>query len=458
MESTKTYIKSIGRKIKQSLFSPVWRFRKIRNSWRIKRLNKRTYRKLPARKDQPNLIKSRQILERILTQNIIQFWYPEVLDREYGGYRFNHDIEGVWGGHINKNLIPQARTLWFFSKLANSPHGKKEHLEAAKYGFDFLSKSLWDRKSGGFYWQVDSTGDVPTVPEKYLVAQSFGLFALSEYAMVSKDDSARELARQLFNIFERIAYDSRNGGYQSLFDRDWNPIGKDTRVHFGVNDGSKTLNLHLHIMEALTVYYRLTNDQIAYRRLIELILIESNSVIRKTIGASTDKYHVNWKPVLSDKLSLINFGHDLENITLLIEACAAVDIPVFLLLDLYRTVFSYILKYGFDRVKGGFFRSAPIQTRDYYQEKIWWIQAEGLLCALNMYQVTREEVYLNCFAQTLDWINQYQVDWQNGEWFAQVYKNGKPAGFKADKWKTPYHNGRAALQSLEILGSLAETK
>jgi mannose/cellobiose epimerase-like protein (N-acyl-D-glucosamine 2-epimerase family) len=179
-------------------------------------------------------------------------------------------------------------------------------------------------------------------------------------------------------------------------------------------------------------------------------------VIRKTIGASTDKYREDWQPVLSGKSSLINFGHDLENISLLIEACEIVNIPVYLLLDLYRTVFSYALKYGFDRKKGGFFRSAPIYARDYYRSKIWWIQAEGLLCALNMYRITREEVYLNCFAQTLDWINKYQADWRNGEWFAEIYQNGKPAGVKADSWKTPYHNGRAALQSLEILESLSE--
>ncbi len=283
--------------------------------------------------------------------------------------------------------------MWFFSVLADSPYGKKEHLEAAKHGYNFISQSMWDPKSGGFYWQVEPSGEVPTVPEKYLIAQTFGLYALSQYAMVSRDGSAEKLARELFNLMERNAYNSKHGGYRKMFDQDWGSISADTRIYFGVNDGTKTLNLHLHIMEALTEYCLLSNDQIANRRLIELIMIESNSVIRKSLGASTDKYKENWEPDIGKKTSLINFGHDLENISLLIEACEAVNLPIFLLLDLYKTVFSYILKFGFDLKNGGFFRSAPIQTRDYYRNKIWWIQAEGLLCTLKMYQITRDEVY-----------------------------------------------------------------
>ena len=111
MESIITVIKSIGRNIKKYLSIPIGYFRKLLNSWRLKRINERVYRQLPARKDQPDIHESRQILERILSQNIVQFWFPEILDSEYGGYRFNHDINGLWGGHVYKNLIPQARSL-----------------------------------------------------------------------------------------------------------------------------------------------------------------------------------------------------------------------------------------------------------------------------------------------------------------------------------------------------------
>lgn len=65
-----------------------------------------------------DLLGIKERLERVLTENIIPFWYPKVIDLEYGGYRLNHDIQGRWKGLTNKHLVTQARTVWFFSRLA----------------------------------------------------------------------------------------------------------------------------------------------------------------------------------------------------------------------------------------------------------------------------------------------------------------------------------------------------
>src|ERR1700752_4543861 len=68
------------------------------------------------------LLQPRKNLERILTENILSFWYPEVVDVKEGGYRLNHDVEGRWRGPANKCLVTQARTVWFFSRLVNSDY------------------------------------------------------------------------------------------------------------------------------------------------------------------------------------------------------------------------------------------------------------------------------------------------------------------------------------------------
>jgi mannose/cellobiose epimerase-like protein (N-acyl-D-glucosamine 2-epimerase family) len=216
------------------------------------------------------------------------------------------------------------------------------------------------------------------------------------------------------------------------------------------------MNTHLHLMEGITTYYLLTKDSLARERLLELIFIQSNAVVRKRVGACTDRYQRDWRPLQGDRYDRVSYGHDTQNIWLLIEACQAAGVSKGPLLDLYRTVFAYALRYGFDRNQGGFYYTGPFNAPANRRDKIWWVQAEGLVSALYMYFLFREEVYFECFSQTLDWIVKYQADWEHGEWHAQICENGRPKGDKAGPWKASYHTGRAALQCLQLLSSIEE--
>jgi mannobiose 2-epimerase len=217
------------------------------------------------------------------------------------------------------------------------------------------------------------------------------------------------------------------------------------------------MNTHLHLMEAITTFYLTTKDSLVKERLTELILVQSNAVVRKTLGACTDQYHRNWTPLQGPNAERVSYGHDLENIWLLIEACEAAGLSGGPLLDLYRALFGYALRYGFDRKHGGFYDSGPFNTAADRRDKIWWVQAECLVSASYMYRITGEEVYWRCFSQTLDWIIKQQVDWEHGDWHMRITVSGNPAGEKAGAWKSPYHNGRAMLQCLALLLSLSES-
>ena len=153
-------------------------------------------------------------------------------------------------------------------------------------------------------------------------------------------------------------------------------------------------------------------------------------------------------------LDFTHYGHDLENVWLLMETANTIGISNAPLLDFYRTVFSYALQYGFDRKRGGFYHFGYQNAPAHLREKIWWVQAESLVSVLYMYHLTGEEIYRDCFCQILDWIVKYQIDWERGGWYKEVGGNGKPSGYKAESWKGPYHNGRAILECLELLSSL----
>jgi mannose/cellobiose epimerase-like protein (N-acyl-D-glucosamine 2-epimerase family) len=405
----------------------------------------------PAQQD---LAQIKKDLEKILNENITPFWYPHMVDMEHGGYRLNHDIKGNWSGPSDKHLVTQARTVWFFSRLARSKYGTEKHLQAARHGYQFLRDRMWDKEFGGFYWAVDSTGSEATVSYKHLYGQSFGLYALSEYAIASGDLSARSLAQELFNILEFRAHDSTYGGYRESFLRDWASPTADELSPMSSGPDIKLMNTHLHLMEAMTTYYRATRDPVARERLMELIFIQSNSVVRKTIGACTDKYQLDWTPFHGTEFDRVSYGHDIENVWLLMEACNAAGITDGPLVDLYRTLFDCSLRYGYDSKSGGFYDSGPINAPADRRGKVWWVQAECMVSALYMYCLTRDELYFDCFAKTLDWITRHQIDWENGDWFSSISESGEASGSKAGAWKSPYHNGRAVIQCLELLGGL----
>jgi len=405
-----------------------------------------------SRPDDRSLGEARNSLERVLTQNIIPFWYPGVIDSNDGGYRLNHDLEGRCKGPANKCLVTQARTIWFFSRLVNSRYGAPEQLEAARHGYHFLRDRMWDQQFRGFYWEVDSSGHNAAKPEKQIYGQAFALYALTEYAMVSGDSTAKATAEELFGLMETKAHDKRYGGYRDILQRDWTPLSPTVMAHAHDRVPIKRMNTHLHLLEAITTFVALTDEPLARERLLELILVNSNSVVRKDIGACTDKYLENWQPFDGPDYQRVSYGHDVENIWLLVEACKTAGISENLLADLYRTLFKYALDYGFDRKAGGFYDSGVFNAPADRRKKIWWVQAEGLVASLQMYRLTGEPLYWDCFTLVLDWIVKHQVDWKHGDWYETVDEEGRASGVKAGPWKGPYHNGRAMLRCLDMLG------
>lgn len=391
-------------------------------------------------------------LDANLRKNIVPFWYPATLDRVNGGYVINHDASGKANPAGSKGIVTQSRQLWLFSRLARAGYDPKPMLEAADHGFAFLRDKMWDHKNGGFYWEVDATGTKVILPGKHMYGESFGLYGLSEYARASKNKAALDLANELFTLFDRYSYDPQFGGYRESFTPDWR-LQPGVAGYMQVPADMKLMNTHLHLLESVTAYYHAAESRVARERLSELVSIESNAVVRKKLTACTDKYDRNWTPRLDEAAhwNRVSYGHDLENVWLLADACRALDSSPYPLVDLFRDLWAYSLQYGYDADRGGFWNSGPFNAPSDDRMKVWWVQAEAITSALYMYRLTGEEKYWDVFAKTYDFIDKYQTDWKNGEWFEMITADGQPKGGKAHIWKAGYHNGRAMIECLGIL-------
>ena len=390
------------------------------------------------------------MLQKILTENIVPFWYDKSLDRTNGGYTISFDAQGKLKEPVTKMIVTQARQVWLFSRLARAGYEPQKNLEAAELGYRFLKEKMWDAANGGFYWEVDITGNQKLKPNKHLYGQSFGLYALSEYYLASGKQEVLDFAIQLFNLLEEKSHDKAYGGYVEYFRPDWTSLPAESS-YMGAPAGLKLMNTHLHLLEAVTTFYRASQLPLARERLLELITIESNSVVRKDLGACTDKYEPNWTPRLDADYARVSYGHDIENCWLLMDACDAAGVSTYPLLDLYQTLFKYALKYGYDWRNGGVWYSGRFNATADDRSKSWWVQAETIVSALHMYEYTKDPKYLSVFEGTFDLIETQLVDWEVGEWHESIPAQGQPQGDKASPWKAGYHNGRAMIECLEML-------
>ncbi|MCP4454287.1 MAG: hypothetical protein GY809_22740, partial [Planctomycetes bacterium] len=215
-------------------------------------------------------------LETMLQDNIVSFWLTKSIDLEHGGYTINFGPEGQGRPPGAKMIVSQARTLWLFSRLIRAGYGSDEMAQAARHGYAFLTEHMWDKTHGGFYWEVDVTGLEKRRTTKHLYGQSFALYALSEYYLATQDRRALTFANRFFDLLESRAYDRKHGGYNEAFHRDWRSAA-DIESPMGTRDNQKLMNTHLHLLEALTTYYRASQSPLARQRLTELILIQSNT-------------------------------------------------------------------------------------------------------------------------------------------------------------------------------------
>ena len=124
----------------------------------------------------------------------------------------------------------------------------EEYLEMAKRSFDYLMQNFWDNQYGGAYWMLDHTGkSIDDIKELY--GHSFLIYGLTEYHFTTGDNAALEKAKELFFLIEKHCHDDVNKGYYETFKRDWSATEK-AMLAFGDIKGKKTMNTHLHLLEA----------------------------------------------------------------------------------------------------------------------------------------------------------------------------------------------------------------
>ena len=103
-----------------------------------------------------NIDKYIQQYRNNLLDDVIPFWEKNSIDREHGGFFTSITRDGKVFD-TDKFVWLQARQVWTFSMLYNRVEAKKEWLDIAIHGAEFLKKHGRDEK-GNWYFSLDKTG------------------------------------------------------------------------------------------------------------------------------------------------------------------------------------------------------------------------------------------------------------------------------------------------------------
>ncbi|MDX9904534.1 MAG: AGE family epimerase/isomerase, partial [Bacteroidales bacterium] len=210
------------------------------------------------------LMKMRAEALEELTRYILPYWVNRMPDMSLGGFYGRIDGRDRVIADAPKGAILNARILWSFS-AAYITLPDPAYLAVATRARNYIFGHFFDDRYGGTYWCLDSNGE-PLETKKQIYSLAFFIYALSWYHMATGDRESLDRAVELYELIEKHSYDSVHGGYFEAFTREWGEIA-DLRLSEKDENEKKTMNTHLHLLEAYTSLYRIWPDEGLKRQL-----------------------------------------------------------------------------------------------------------------------------------------------------------------------------------------------
>ena len=393
----------------------------------------------------------RNQLENELRENILKFWMEKSPDNINGGFfgYISNDLKA--DAEHDRASVLYCRILWTFSS-AYRLYGDKKYLDQATRAYSYIISRFIDSTYSGVYWMLDYKGNVAN-PKKQIYAVAFAIYALTEYYMATQDKESLSHAIKLFEALELNAHDNINKGYVEALSRDWGHL-HDMALSDKDMNSEKSMNTHLHVLEAYTNLLRVWDSTLLKSRLKELITVFMNHIIDDKTGKFKLFFNMNW----DSKSDVDSYGHDIEGSWLIYEAAEVLGDEELLakVRSLSIRMAGWVYENGVDRKFGGICNESDgrgISDGD----KDWWPQAEAVVGFFNAYRLSGETLYLDAALKTWDFIRIHIVDKVNGEWFWGVSRDGSmlKGNEKAGPWKCPYHNSRMCF---EIMRRVDEDK
>ena len=418
--------------------------------------------------DRKEILLLKEEAENHLRNELLPFWTNRLRDEYNGGYLTHFDRYGNDTGEDEKSLISQTRSLYTISSALRAGYGDESFRPLAVHGAEFLVNRMWDNESGGFYWMTDRKGNVK-IDKKIVYGLSFAIYSLSEYGLATGDSKGGDYAERTFDHLQKYCVDTMYGGYREMFLRDWTPCGPGSQ-----GGDRKTLDVHMHLMEAFTTLYELTGKEVHRRRLTEIIDILLNRILHPVYRTGIPQFYNNWETAPQIRFDIIwgwdrysaegrkgnaedntCFGHNAEFAWLLNHALKVLNIPNEGYLDLFRRIYDHTVDNGIDHEFGGVYVEGPHSGGVYDREKEFWQQAEVMTGLLDAFILFGDEKFWESYRNVHRYVFDKMINRGVGEWFPLLTRMGEPIWtHMGHSWKINYHTVRSMIQCIERLNRI----
>lgn len=407
------------------------------------------------------------MLGTYLRYKLLPFWIENCPDPEYGGVLTYFNRYGKRTGETEKTFLMQIRNLYTMSSAHRYGYGEGRAAVLAGETARFIRSHYWDADHGGWFWIADRAGNV-TVNDKVGYGQCFGIYAFSEYYLATGDPLGKETALETYNAVCANMLDTRSGGFFELMDRAWQ------LKPGGVFGGDrKSLDVHMHMMEALTSLYQMTGNLVHRRRLLEVIDLITSRMLHPENGLGYIHFTYDFQPLRriifatewgrdarpaeeAAPLDQTSPGHNVEFAWLLLHAADILGIPRSQYAHVTRPLIDHCIEFGIDPQYGGVYADVPMHRPANLTDKQFWQQAEVLTGMLDAYMLFGEEKYWDAFMNVLTFVFDRMVVLEaGGEWYERVDRVGQPVDDAlGHAWKINYHTVRSMVQTVRRLQQL----
>ncbi len=381
--------------------------------------------------------------------NISRWWMTHGYDAVGKCFHGKVANDGTAAPDAAKGAVHNARILWFFSEAALKT-GDADCRRMADEAYHYLTRHFVDHEHGGLITSVNSDGSA-ALSRKLTYAQAFGIYGLSAYHQLTGSEPALSAAMELFQVMEKRCSDPKFGGYFEAFARDWSPLD-DMRLSEVDANFPKSMNNHLHIIEAYTALYLASQDRDVGKALKAILNIFSEHIVQP--GSHLGLYFSeDW----TLRSRTVSYGHDIEASWLMHKAASALNDPATTALyaEIVREMATVCHSEGVS--DGGFVINERHEDGTFDLTSIWWVQAEALVGFLNAFILFGDQEYFRTAERIWLHIQAEHIDRKDGEWtwFAAVDGAQRDQAYKSGMWKGPYHNGRAMIEAAKMLQAAA---
>lgn len=383
-----------------------------------------------------DISKLKDIYKNELLNNVLPFWLNYSQDKEYGGYFSCLDRYGqVYD--TDKFIWLQAREVWMFATMYNKVEKRKEWLDCAIQGGEFLKKYGHD-KHFNWYFSLDRTGQ-PLIEPYNIFSYTFATMAFGQLNLATENEEYAEIARQTFQI---------------ILSRINNPKGKWNKAYPDTRN-LKNFALPMILCNlALEIEHLLSEDYL--KQVMENCIHEVMEVFYRPDLGGIIIENVTTDGRLSDTFDgrLVNPGHAIEAMWFIMDLGERLNRPNMVQKAVKITL--TMIEYGWDKKYGGIFyyldcMGYPAQQLE-WDQKLWWVHIETLISLLKGYKFTGSEQCLNWFKQVHEYTWTHFKDNEYPEWYGYLNRQGKVLlPLKGGKWKGCFHVPRGLFQCWNTL-------